>query len=81
MSDLGTLIQDIERHLDGHPSAADSVEGVAAWWLPHCTVPPPLAQVEQALAVLVQQGRLRRVTLADGSTLYGSAAAGTPWRM
>ena len=52
-----------------HPHAADSAEGVARWWLvPRITAAQ--SDVEQVLDRLVDEGRLRRVRLADGTTLY-----------
>ncbi len=57
-------------HLHNHPLAADSVEGVARWWL----MPPhdgaSLEEVEQALEALVAEGVLRRVPLGGGGALY-----------
>lgn len=72
---LSPLIEAIEAHLASHPQAADSAAGVACWWLAPQGVGAPLPQVEAALALLVQRQRLRRVRLADGSTLYGGPAA------
>lgn len=85
MPDPGKLIEAIEAHLASNPLAADSADGVARWWLAAHEVVASLQEVETALATLVRLGRLRRVTLADGNTLYcGDAAAhGTvpKWRM
>ena len=74
MCDLVSLMAAIEAHLESHPQAADSAEGVARWWLGGLTA--SAQQVECALASLVQRQRLRCVTLADGTSLYGSAGAG-----
>ena len=71
------LIEAIEQHLASHPQAADSVEGAARWWLGAPGVPPAIADVEQALGALVQQGRLRQVQLADGTVLYSRAQGPT----
>lgn len=64
------LIEAIEQHLASHPQAADTVEGVARWWLGAPGVPAAIADVKQALAALIQQGRLRQMQLADGTVLY-----------
>ena len=70
MPDTGTLIEAIEAHLATHPLAADSAEGVTNWWLATHGVVASLQEVETALAMLVRIGRLRRVQLVDGNTLY-----------
>lgn len=74
MSTTGALIQAIEAHLQAHPQAADSAEGVARWWLAGRGVAATPMELEAALAALVQQQRLRRVQLADGNTLYCGGA-------
>lgn len=82
---LTDAIEAIEAHLAGHPLAADSAEGVARWWVAAHGVTASSGDVEQALARLVRQRRLRKVQLVDGNTLYcGSAAAAEAppmWRM
>jgi hypothetical protein len=60
----------IRAHLETHPLAADSVSGVAQWWLGPSHASAALDQVEQALELLVRRQQLRRVTLSDGTVLY-----------
>jgi len=64
------LIDDILEYLVNHPQAADSVDGVSRWWLARNGAAPPQADVERALATLVERGLLRRVELPDGTVLY-----------
>lgn len=79
MSDTRQLSEAIEAYLATHPLAADSVDGVARWWLTANGPQASAAEVEAALAALVRRGRLRCVTLADGNRLYsGAAEAGVP---
>jgi hypothetical protein len=78
MTPSGSLIETIERHLAEHPHAADSVEGVARWWIAGYRAEVSRQDVEEALEVLVQRGRLRSVRLADGNTLYSSALPRDP---
>jgi hypothetical protein len=73
MNGIASLIATIEAHLAAHPQAADSVDGVAEWWVARRGVLASREEVEAALESLVQQGRLRSVRLADGNTLYCSA--------
>jgi hypothetical protein len=84
-SNLIEAIRAIEAHLASHPLAADSADGVARWWVAAHGVVSSASVVEQALAMLVRQRRLRQVQLADGNTLYCGAAealaARPTWRM
>jgi hypothetical protein len=64
------LVRTILDYLDSHPQAADSVEGVARWWLGSCAGQFTLTEVERALTQLADCKRLRQETLADATTLY-----------
>jgi hypothetical protein len=79
------LIEAIEAHLAAHPAAADSAEGVARWWLGPRGLAAAPAEAEAALDDMARRGDLRRVTMADGNTLYcgsGSDPDRPPrWRM
>jgi hypothetical protein len=60
-------------HLQSHPLAADSADGVARWWLgpAHSRVTPE--QVECALERLVARQAMRRRSLMNGTVLYSQA--------
>lgn len=64
-------------YLQRHRHAADSVAGVARWWMGD-DGRFTLAEVQQALDRLVAAGRLRREPLADGSWLYAAALPPAP---
>jgi Fe2+ or Zn2+ uptake regulation protein len=64
------LVDAILEYLVNHPQAADSVDGVTRWWLARNGSAPVRAEVERALATLVERGLLRRVELPDGTVLY-----------
>lgn len=68
---LHAIADAIAEHLDHHPLAADTADGVAMWWLGRRAAGTTLEQVERALALLVARGRLRASTLGDGRVLYG----------
>jgi hypothetical protein len=61
-------------YLDRHRHAADSVAGVARWWMGDDSR-FTLVQVQQALDRLVAAGRVRREPLGDGTWLYAGATA------
>jgi hypothetical protein len=70
-------MQAIEAYVACHPQAADSVTGIAQWWLAEMATDVPLDNVLSALERLVLQHVLVQTVLADGSTIYraGPAAA------
>lgn len=56
-----------------HPSAADSEEGIAQWWLPSSGTATPVAVVRDALELLVARGLAVRTALPDGRAIYRGA--------
>ena len=58
------------RYLGAHPDAADTLDGVAVWWL---SGKAPLAAVAQALETLVAKGLLQRRPSPDGKQLYSAS--------
>lgn len=57
-------------YLQQHPQAADTLRGIANWWLPLQRYENGCRQVEYALAELVAAGVLCREPLPDGEMLY-----------
>lgn len=57
-------------YLARNPSAADSEQGIAQWWLPQTGLDASLETVRAALALLVQQGAMTREMLPGGSVIY-----------
>jgi hypothetical protein len=64
----------IERYVSEHPQAVDTVDGISQWWLEGRGSLP--GELQQALDYLVENVRLSRIVLADGTVLY--ARAGPP---
>jgi hypothetical protein len=64
---------ELEQYLSSHPTAADTLAGIARWWIEH-TEPPDLQLVEAALETLVRRGLVVRNALPDGNSFYASAA-------
>ncbi|GLR87945.1 hypothetical protein [Bradyrhizobium iriomotense] len=61
----------IERYLSEHPEAGDTVDGIQQWWLEGHG--GSLDQLQQALDYLVENVRLSRIVLADGTVIYARA--------
>jgi len=75
------VVQVILAYLRQHPQAADSLHGVARWWV-GADDNVDVEQVRQALDRLVERGALRRERLADGTDWYCSLPSprpGTRW--
>lgn len=66
------LRDEILSYLRRHPQAADTVTGIASWWLPQQPSEAALTSVQQALDELATQGLVIKTMLADGTILYAS---------
>ena len=66
------LQQEILRYLDRHPDAADTCEGIEAWWLGDSEAAGGKADLRAALEELIRQGRLTREVLPGGAIIYHS---------
>jgi Fe2+ or Zn2+ uptake regulation protein len=66
---LTEIVEAILRYLHSHPDAADTVEGIAKWWLPAkwCV---DSRTVLSALARMEAQGLVHRRTNADRHVLF-----------
>jgi hypothetical protein len=60
----------IDRYLRSHPDAADSAEGILRWWLTRQRFDESVTKVEQALALLLRKGAVKKQVLIDGRVLY-----------
>lgn len=72
-SDPSALCRGILHYLQDHPAAADSLEGIASWWLSPVEFSISAESVQAALDHLVAEHRVARIDLADGRVLYQSA--------
>lgn len=57
-------------YLGRHPQAADTLEGIANWWLPRQRYVTAQARIEAVLQQLVLQGELQVRQLPNGAALY-----------
>jgi DNA-binding MarR family transcriptional regulator len=65
------LAAEVLAHLERHPDAADTAEGIQRWWLSDGGA-YALADVERALERLVRMGSVSRRRLPDGRVLYAA---------
>jgi hypothetical protein len=65
------MANQVERYVSEHPDAGDTVDGISQWWLEGHSGSPN--ELQQALDYLVENVRLSRIVLADGTVIYARA--------
>lgn len=70
---IAAAVAAIEAYLAIHPGAADSVQGVAQWWLPSVGLELPPSLVEHALQHMQRHGRIGCRRMPDGQCIWGVA--------
>jgi Fe2+ or Zn2+ uptake regulation protein len=68
----------IERYLYTRPQAAETVEGIARWWLHRQRYEDSVEVVQQALDVLVTRGVVERLAIAGGQPMYRTTPINRP---
>lgn len=53
---VDSVAKEIERYLESHPQASDSLEGIATWWISKQRIRNELEVVRAALEQLTQAG-------------------------
>lgn len=71
------LAGEVLRYLDRHPHAADTIEGIAQWWITQQRLEDSRAQVQAALDRLQAQGLIEVVPAAGGRHRYRLRPSGT----
>ena len=66
------IAQEIERYLQKHPRAADSIEGITKWWLTRQRYQEATISIQKALDLLVVRGRIEKKTNINGAHIYRS---------
>jgi hypothetical protein len=66
------LARELEQYVSLHPTAADTPDGIARWWLDR-PEQPALNLVEAALELLLARGVLASRMLPDGKFIYACA--------
>ena len=72
-ADISDIEQEISRYLEEHMNAADSVDGIARWWLSRQRYEETLERVQQAVDELVSKGVVKKSVTASGNTVYSRA--------
>ena len=69
-SRVESITRELSRYLSANPNAADTLEGVALWWLSGNVSEAYLADVHEALTRLVNGGEVTRRAMVDGTVIY-----------
>ena len=72
-AEVDNLVRVLESYIASRPSAADTLEGIARWWIGGENQ-PSLSRVEAALELLMQRAVVTRFPLPDGRFVYQRAA-------
>jgi len=69
--DIERISGEIHQYLLKHPNAADTVEGIARWWLVRQRYQDAMFVVQEALEYLVKRGLVVQSLNADKQCIYG----------
>lgn len=74
------IAHEIEKYLQDHPKAADSLEGITKWWLSRIHVEETTEVIKKALEVLEQQGIVTKTVSVSSRDIYScSKQYGSRW--
>jgi hypothetical protein len=62
-------------YVNAHPHAADSIKGIAAWWLRNLPEQPSRSELAAELDKLTLAGDLKRTETPDGGAFYSGNAS------
>jgi hypothetical protein len=69
------IAEAILRYVTANPDAADTVDGICEWWIPHQPHADTRSDVLAALALLAQRQQIHPRTGVDGQVLYRARPA------
>lgn len=70
---MTAIAEAIEAYLRSRPQAADSVEGIARWWLTGELLNAPYEEVEAVVLELCRRNVLQAETQWSGAVIYRAA--------
>jgi hypothetical protein len=62
--------QRILNYLGERPSAGDTLQGIATWWMIYQQLNETVLEVKRTLQHLAQSGQIMEQKMADGQTIY-----------
>lgn len=76
--EVARIADQIEHYLEEHPHAADTLEGIAEWWLQAKKQNVSMKATLLALNSLLTRGVLVQITDSNGKCIYRTAQQGEP---
>ena len=64
------IAREILRYLQAHPNAKDTVEGIAQWWLSHEWADQRVADIEQAVRLLLSRELILEIRIGTQPSYY-----------
>jgi hypothetical protein len=64
------ISQEIAEYLRSHPEASDTLEGITEWWLLSQRIYSETKKVQEAVAILIEKGRLVAIKGKDSKIRY-----------
>lgn len=74
-SEVRRIAEKIACYLRAHPYAADTIEGIAEWWLPSKGIEVSASMIQQALNDLCAQSVVVCHAHPNGNNIYSSQQA------
>lgn len=74
--DFDAVANEILHYLKRFPNAAETMDGIASWWIPRQRIHEKREIVERAVQKLVRQGRMQVTHIAGGVDVYRAIAKG-----
>jgi len=68
--DVHSIAAEIMNYLQQRPMAADTLDGIAYWWLVQQAITRHVGLVEKALEYLVREGKIARGLSDHRDTIY-----------
>ena len=68
--DIERVSAEIQRYLQSHPHAADTLEGITRWWLTRQRYEEAATVVKKALDILIARGLVSQSTNMDDQCIY-----------
>ena len=78
-ADIKEIANEIITYISDRKNAADTIDGIANWWVLRQRIYEERSRVEKAVSYLCSKGVLKEQILADGSVLYSAEPNSEVW--
>ncbi|MGD8926490.1 MAG: hypothetical protein PVG20_06555 [Thioalkalispiraceae bacterium] len=68
--DVISVAEEIARYLKGRQQVADTIDGIAEWWIIRQRIHEERERVEKAVEYLLNVGLIKKRVLPDGTVIY-----------